>query len=186
MMRNYHVRCGLGLLALLAIATPLQAHPFHATYAEVDWNETGKVLEVALRVQPEDLERVLSLRAKRRIDIEKTKGVDKLIHKYLTEVFVVEQKGVEQKKGEQKGGGQKSVNMPTLRWVGKEVSAKEAWLYFELPRPAGAEDLKILNQIFFEILPDQVNTVRFRQGKKRTTLRFDRNSRKPVAVTAKK
>lgn len=175
-MKNYHVLFGLGLLAVLAITTPLQAHPFHATYAEVDWNETGKVLEVALRVQPEDLERILSLRAKRRIDIEKTKGVDKLIHKYLTEVFVVEQKGAEQK----------SVNMPTLRWVGKEVSAKEAWLYFEVPRPAGVKDLKMLNQIFFEILSDQVNTVRFRQGKKRITLRFDRNSRKPVAVTAKK
>jgi len=159
------------LLVTLTAGVNLQAHPFHATYTEVDWNAKNKVLEVALRVQPEDLDRVLSLRTKRKIDIEKTKGVDKLIQKYLTEMFLVEPK----------------LKQPVaIRWIGKEISSKEAWLYFEIPRPQGIEGLKLLNRIFLEILPDQVNTVRVRQGRQRVTLRFDRNSRKPVLLTQKK
>ena len=159
------------LLVTLTAGVNLQAHPFHATYTEVDWNAKTKVLEVALRVQPEDLDRVLSLRTKRKIDIEKTKGVDKLIQMYLAEVFLVEPK----------------LKQPVaIRWIGKEVSSKEAWLYFEIPRPQGIEGLKLLNRIFLEILPDQVNTVRVRQGRQRVTLRFDRNSRKPVLLTQKK
>lgn len=159
------------LLVTLTAGVNLQAHPFHATYTEVDWNAKSKVLEVALRVQPEDLDRVLSLRTKRKIDIEKTKGVDKLIQTYLAEVFLVEPK----------------LKQPVaIRWIGKEVSSKEAWLYFEIPRPQGIEGLKLLNRIFLEILPDQVNTVRVRQGRQRVTLRFDRNSRKPVLLTQKK
>ena len=159
------------LLVTLTAGVNLQAHPFHATYTEVDWNAKTKVLEVALRVQPEDLDRVLSLRTKRKIDIEKTKGVDKLIQKYLAEVFLVEPK----------------LKQPVaIRWVGKEISSKEAWLYFEISRPQGINGLKLLNRIFLEILPDQVNTVRVRQGTQRVTLRFDRNSRKPVLLTQKK
>ena len=159
------------LLVTLTAGVNLQAHPFHATYTEVDWNAKDKMLEVALRVQPEDLDRVLSLRTKRKIDIEKTKGVDKLIQTYLAEVFLVEPK----------------LKQPVaIRWIGKEVSSKEAWLYFEIPRPQGIEGLKLLNRIFLEILPDQVNTVRVRQGRQRVTLRFDRNSRKPVLLTQKK
>ena len=52
--------------------------------------------------------------------------------------------------------------------------------------PQGIDGLKLLNRIFLEIIPDEVNTVRFRRGKKRVTLRFDRNSRHPVAVNLKK
>ena len=167
--RQLHV--GLLLAVTLTASVNLHAHPFHATYTEVDWNAKSKVLEVALRVQPEDLDRVLSLRAKRKIDVEKTKDVDKLIQKYLAEVFLVEPK----------------LKQPVaIRWIGKEVSSKEAWLYFEIPRPQGIEGLKLLNRIFLEILPDQVNTVRVRQGRQRVTLRFDRNSRKPVLLTQKK
>ena len=162
-----HLRSGLLVAVTLTAGVNLQAHPFHATYTEVDWNAKSKVLEVALRVQPEDLDRVLSLRTKRKIDIEKTKDVDKLIQKYLAEVFLVEPK----------------LKQPlAIRWVGKEVSSKEAWLYFEVSRPQGIEGLKLLNRIFLEIIPDEVNTVRFRYDKKRVTLRFERNSRQPVPV----
>ena len=171
MRTTRHLRIGLLLLVTLTAGVNLQAHPFHATYTEVDWNAKSKVLEVALRVQPEDLDRVLSLRAKRKIDIEKTKDVDKLIQKYLADVFLVEPK----------------LKQPVaIRWVGKEVSSKEAWLYFEISRPQGIEGLKLLNRIFLEIIPDEVNTVRVRYGKQRVTLRFDRNSRKPVPLTQKR
>lgn len=170
MRTTRHLCIGTLLMVTLTAGVHLQAHPFHATYTEVDWNAKSKVLEVALRVQPEDLDRVLSLRTKRKIDIEKTKDVDKLIQKYLAEVFLVEPK----------------LKQPVaIRWVGKEISSKEAWLYFEISRPQGINGLKLLNRIFLEILPDQVNTVRVRQGTQRVTLRFDRTSLKPVPVTQK-
>ena len=156
----------VGML-LVMVTNTLHAHPFHATYAEVDWNREKKVLEIALRVQPEDLERVLRAKTGRRIDIEKTKDVDKLIRHYLAEVFVVLPREDKAK---------------SIRWIGKEVSTKETWLYFEIVRPQGIENVKLLNRIFLEILPDQVNTVRVRHGKQRTTIRFNRDHQVPVTV----
>ena len=78
-----------------------------------------------------------------------------------------------------------------LKRVGTEARATSpktsiAFASFEVSRPQGIDGLKLLNRIFLEIIPDEVNTVRFRRGKKRVTLRFDRNSRHPVAVNLKK
>lgn len=144
----------------LGFGLPASAHPFHITLAEAEYNaETGK-LEVALRIyHPTDLEEALSRRAGRRINLEKTEGADDLIMQYLRENFVIEPPG----------------GKPApLEWVGKEVSLKTAWLYFEVPLPGGPEGVAFRNRLLFDVERDQSNTIVFKQGERRASLRFSR------------
>ncbi len=133
------------------------AHPAHVSIAEAELNaETGR-LEVALRVHPVDLERALQLRNKKRINLDKTNEVDALITAYLSDVFQVKRAD----------GTAAKIN-----WVGKEISLKWGWLYFEVPMKEGLEKARFSNRIFFELLEDQTNMILLKQGKSKTTLQF--------------
>lgn len=120
----------------------------------------SKHLEVALRVHPTDLERALRIRTKKRVDLDKTEGIDALIIAYLEDVFQVRMSDGKKVK---------------LKWVGKEISLKWSWLYFEIPMKEGFGQARFSNQIFFELLPDQTNTILLRHGRSEVTLRFTRD-----------
>ena len=133
------------------------AHPQHVSIAEAQWNaKTGK-LEVAVKVHPNDLERSLRRRFSRRVILETTANVDRLIEKYLATGFVVKQ---------QDG------RPATLKWVGKEISVKAGWLYFEVPLKRGPLGTTFTNRLFFELLDDQVNTINVKVGPRRKSLNF--------------
>lgn len=136
------------------------AHPFHVTMAEAEFNPESKKLEVSLRVyHPLDLEAALSRRAKEPVTLDGTPEVDELIAAYLEEAFTVERPDGE---------------MAKLEYVGKEVTLKTAWLYFEVDLPGGPEGAAFRDRLLFEIEDDQANTIVFREGKRRASLRFDR------------
>ena len=139
------------------------AHPFHITIAEADYNKESGTLEVALRIyNPGDLEEALGLRAGERVNLETTEGVDDLIAEYLDETLIVED-----------ASGEKAA----IEWVGKEVTVKTAWLYFEVPLPEGPEGSTFTNTLLFEVEPDQSNTMVFGRGDDRASLRFTRERR---------
>ncbi len=52
-----------------------------------------------------------------------------------------------------------------FRWVGFESNLKEAWLYFELAGDLEPATWEIENRIFFEFNEEQVNQIRFSDGK---------------------
>ena len=152
--------CLLAAAVVLAVCPVSFAHPFHTSIAEAQFNrQTGK-LEVALRVNPGDLEEALRPYARQHVDLEKTEDVDRLIVAYLRERFVV--------------SSQQKRPLP-IEWLGKEVSMKYAWLYFEIPIPQLTGDLVVSNRVFFELLKDQVNTVTFRQQRVRQSISFNRD-----------
>ena len=151
------------IVCLIPASSAVAAHPFHVSLAEVEFNPKSKNLEIALRVWPNDLERAIQIQNKKKINIEKAKNADELILKYLELAFVV--KGLDGKAAK-------------IKWVGKEISIKEAWLYFEVPMPKGVDGITFENRICFEVLDDQVNTIIFRSGKKRLSLKFTANSPK--------
>lgn len=124
---------------------PAAAHPQHRTTAQVDVNYNDKVLEVALRVHPDDLARAVEPRDKRTVEAA---GPLRL---YVQERFVLQQ------------GRRKS----RLTWVGQERDGAELWLYFEIPFVVGTA--KLSNRVFFELFDEQINVVRVRdRGEKRT------------------
>ena len=133
------------------------AHPFHVSNAEVEWNEESKSLEVALKVWPIDLEEALENETRRSLDLDKTEDIDQLIVSYLQSRFVFHQADGKPAK---------------IDWLGKEISVKSAWLYFEIPLESSPEGIEVENRLFLEQLPDQVNLLQFKTGRKRMTLRF--------------
>ena len=113
------------LLDTLTSPDPRAAHPFHVSLAEVEFNAESGKLEVALRVYPLDLEKALTLHAARRISIDDEPEVDALIAAYLKDRFRVT--GADGKPA-------------SIEWVGRELSVKDAWLYFEMPLSGGIHD----------------------------------------------
>ena len=149
----------LRVVLLLAVfwspTSSISAHPFHVSFAEAEWNADTKMLEVALKVNPNDLEDALRRRTKRRIHLE-TDAAEKVIVQYLRDSFTV-------RRGKNK-------DIP-LKWVGSEISVKDAWLYFEFPLQEGLNNITIQNSILSHVR-DQKNTVSIRNRKQRATLVF--------------
>jgi hypothetical protein len=150
-------RLALTVLLLLVLAHRADAHAFHVTVAEAEVNHKTGRIEFALRVHPGDLELALGRIAKRRIRLEKEPQVDSLIRNYL-------QRSIELKSGKSKPR--------EILWIGKDVSIKWAWLYFEIPLKKGLDKTTLTNTMFIEILKDQENTIVLRDGKRRQTLSF--------------
>jgi hypothetical protein len=137
------------------------AHPFHVSLAEAEFNQETGALEVALRVHPTDLEQALRAQETRPVDLDRSKGIDRMIAKYLESHFQIRDEDGRKLNG---------------KWVGKEVSIKEAWLYFEFAIKDRDASLQITQAFFFETLEDQVNTINFKQGKRVKSLCFTRDT----------
>ena len=141
-----------GALALLP-ATAF-AHPYHTTSAVADVR--GRTVEVTLTVTPEDLQEALRRSAGRTIDIDTAPEVDALTHAYTKSRFVLTHE-----------------DQPlALRWIGTEIEADTARLYFEFRLPKKARDITVRNSVFFELAPAQINRVLVREDGHRHTLRF--------------
>jgi len=153
----------LALLSPALLPDTAGAHPFHVTLSEAEWNgKTGR-LEVAMRVYPNDLERALRLDPDKRIDLERTANVDQMITAYLSKAVQA---------------GTQATADSKIRWIGKEVSLKHVWLYFEIVPPAGQVPTWFSNHVFFELESDQINTVNLKSGAARATLNFSRRQRR--------
>lgn len=151
MNRRSFVALGLGL-GLLPRAT--WAHPVHSSSAVADIR--GRRLEVTLSVTPEDLQEALRRRTKRRLDIDRDPKVEALSKAYARERFVLR-------------GPEGAVPMT---WVGIEVEAEVARLYFEFALPKSLQGVRLHDAVFFEIAPAQINRVLVRRGDTSRTLRF--------------
>ena len=160
----------LSLSCLLLLGGIASAHPCHASIAEAEWNAKTGRLEIAMQVNPVDLEQALRRLAERPIDLDKSKGIDRLIQKYLARSFFVKEPDGKQAK---------------LIWVGYEADLKDAWLYFEVPLKKGPENVTFGSAFFLELLPDQANTINFRVGKLRKSLTFTADQLEAVFSTSK-
>ena len=156
--------------ALLLAAGLAQAHAFHVSWCELDHNSEAGTWEMALRVTPEDLENALSRAGREAVRLGRTPGLDERTLTYL----------------EQKLIARDSAGQPcSWRWVGKETSWKEVWVYAELLCPGPLSGGEIENRLFLELHEEQVNTLVLRQGHHETTLSFHRvQVRRAVALPA--
>ncbi len=145
------------LFAVVAAARPATAHPFHGSHAEVDFRPECRCLEVALAVVPEELEAALERISGKRIPLEAPEAEAEIVA-YLKTRFVVTP--VASKPGEP---------LP-IEWVGREVSYREAWLYFKLTGVVG--DFDLADRVLFEAEPSQVNHVLLRGIGEPRTLTF--------------
>jgi hypothetical protein len=123
----------------------------------MDYNEKEKLVEIAIQLFTHDLVPALEQKTGKRVDLEKTPGVDKLILDYLNENFVLKNK-----------------NGATLalKWVGKELEVDSVRVYVETPSAETLAGAHLQNTILFESFPEQVNLVIARFGGKKADLAF--------------
>jgi len=135
----------LTLALAVGVSGDAGAHPFHASYAELSWNEAGDALQVALRVIPEDLESALSRDAGSPVVLDPEAPPASLIEAYLERHFRISA-----------AGG--AAGRPAF--LGLEVAYDETWLYFTLPVNRGAAPLTLRNSLLFDVAEAQSNRVR--------------------------
>lgn len=185
------IRSALWLAAIAGLpARCAQAHPFHTTTAEMEWNaQTGRY-EVSLKILLTDLEEALTRHAYQgrpagaRISCEQTPDIDARIVAYLKERFQlipaaeagseIEDKPVESRtpaRAAQAHSVQTAGHR--LRWIGKEVDKAWAWLYFELESPANGQPLALHNSVLFELNAGQINICTVRRDSRKVALRTD-------------
>jgi hypothetical protein len=149
------------LLALLPFAFCLlpstKAHRYHTSLTRMDYNEKEKLVEISIQLFTHDLVPVLEQKAKKRVDLEKTPEVDKLILDYLNENFVLKNKNGEPL---------------SLKWVGKELEVDAVWVYVESPSPESLSGANLQNTVLFESFPEQTNLVIARFDGKKADLLF--------------
>lgn len=169
-------RALLGALPALAVAAAVGlvparalAHPNHATLAVAELNPKTGRLEVALKVDPDDLERAIRKATDSKIRPEDP-AAEAHVEAYIRERFAV------------RPPAGKSDRPRRLKWVGMDVKVDEAWLYFEIPI-RGIWRLRITNTVFFDLEDGQVNTLNLRDGDTRLT--FVTTPDRPV-VTVKR
>lgn len=143
------IRHALLLAAGLAAGTLAQAHPIHASYAELDFRLDPARVEIALRLFSDDAESALSARAGKRINVETTpkRELDALLLTLGQTSLVVRTKA---------GAAQ------SLSLVGHELKdgGQHLWLYFTCPMPGGIAGARLAQRLPRETFSDQLNSIR--------------------------
>ncbi len=146
------IRRSLFAISCLFGSMLAQAHPFHTSLTEIEYNQSEQVLEVAVRFSPVDLEEALTAYHGKTVVIDDSDRQDQMIFEYLRERLVFSDASSE--RGE----------LP-LHWVGKQLQIKDAWFFLTVPWAGG--ELKLANRLLLSIYPRQINTVSIlKQGKK--------------------
>ncbi|MEZ6132732.1 MAG: DUF6702 family protein [Planctomycetaceae bacterium] len=111
MVRLFAISMGI-LLSLSAV----NAHPFHASTTEIEWNGESQRFEVAMKLRIVDLEDAVSRQQGSRFRIEHSSNVRPLLQQYLQKHFAIT-----------RGSDQET----HLHWVGYELELHDVWIYFE-------------------------------------------------------
>ena len=150
-MSHHHV-LGLGLFMAFFLSTPTVglSHPGHATLMEAELD--GRRLEVTVRLQRSDLERVLGT-------MKPARPLDALVQTVI--------KRAVQLKNAQGG-------LVPLEWVGLEEKGFLIWVYFQWTLAGPIEGHALTHRLFFDLHPTTIHTVNLRTGKKRASLTFRR------------
>lgn len=173
--------CSMFAFAVFALPGLVQesvAHPFHVSFAEVDWNSESGKLEVALKIDPDDLEQAVRRHCGKRIDIDKAESAA-AIEAYIRETFLIR---LPSRSGEKKVAARSKSTANArkdFKWVGSEIDTKSAWLFFEIAAKDGPEGMVVENFLLAEA-PQPSNTVHVRAGKRTSTMTFDRKNTRRV------
>lgn len=151
-------------ILLFLMPVLVQAHSLHQTTAEAEWNATTKRLEVSLTVFVNDLELALMRQSEREMRVEKTAAAvfDEQARLYLARSFVVTN-----------AAGQKA----KIEWLGRELDKETQksgeptmTLFFEIALPEGLKGVSVLDSVFCDLFPDEVNLLLIRNGSETTQL----------------
>ena len=133
------------------------AHRYHTSLTRIDYNSSEELAEITIQTFADDLESALRRVDGKRVNLERTPDIDKIILNYLSDKFILKNK-----EGEIK----------TFKWVGLEQKTDAVWLYVETSMPEGLEDAMLDNRFLFEMFNDQTNLVTSHYNETKTDLAF--------------
>lgn len=146
-------------LFLLICVPTLFAHKFHASLTTLDCKTN--TTEITIRLFSDDLENILSKRAGEKVSLD-SEAAETATFAYLNSCFKLRLKENEEPL--------------TLTWVGMEYDVHNTWVYLEAPANVSKANLE--NRIFFDLFPDQMNTVNLKENKSRRS--FVYKKAKPI------
>ena len=156
------------MFGLLSFVTALAIfpHPFHVSVAEAQWNESLDRLQVALRLNPRDLEYCLGQTTSKRVVLDgmSEEDVRALIEPYLRNRIFLSNSSASftaEFKGEDRDTPESMKDRhERFHWLGCEQDVRYTWVYFELARPKDTlEKLWLHNSVMFEVDATQINTL---------------------------
>lgn len=151
------------IIALLFVAIGIMSfewHKFYVSIADVKHNSENKHLELSIKVFTDDLEKAIQLldSSARIDDQESIDNYKELIDTYLEKHIVI-------------GDNNK------LNYLGAELEYDVAWLYLESDA-INDQTVGMLNSMFTDVYPEQVNVLNITCGTKVTSYLFHADKRK--------
>jgi hypothetical protein len=129
--------------ALAIAAVSAQAHGVHMSTATVDYRSATKSLEIVITLSAQHLEEILSSQSGKRLELDRSPGIEDLAKDYLFRRFSVQNE---------------SKKFITLYWVGMEIKGGNVNLYVEAKVP-GDGGLALRNELLLDWQKDQINRV---------------------------
>lgn len=128
---------------LLLLCASLEAHKFHYSRTEINWNSTAKTLEIIATLHADDIEAHLR-QSHAQLELDRDKQAEKLVCAYTI----------------------KALDLAAIRprCIGIKVSRDYVDVYLEAP--AAAPPKTLTNRILIENLPDQRNDVELKRDGK--------------------
>lgn len=136
-----------------------KAHKFYASFVTMNYNQQEQLVEITMRIFPDDLEAALSRHNNKTVRLDKSKAVSDMILAYLRKTF------------ELKKGGR----LLPLRWVGMDLGVDSAFLYVEVKLPGGLSGVQVRDHFLFEMFDEQTNVVSIKYNGKQLDQVFRRN-----------
>ena len=144
-------------LSSFAAVSMQSAHRFHTSLTKIEYNTPEKNVEITIQLFTHDLMPLLERKSGKRVELDKSPEVDRIILAYLNENFVLTDK---------QGAAKK------LKWIGRESDADSTRIYLETASSESLENYQLKNTIFFESFPEQTNLVVCRYDGKKADLMF--------------
>lgn len=145
-------------ICALAIAGAGQAHPFHTSLTEIEYNPDSQQLEISVRLAVTDLEEALSAGAGQTVVLDDSPAVKSLVMDYLRNKLRL---------FSAKPSPQGVARPLPLQWVGQQLEINSLWVFVTVPAPM--RTLRLDNALLLEMHPQQINTVTvLHDGKKQS------------------
>ena len=149
----------LTLLVCALFSNVCRAHKFYASFVTMNYNQQEQLVEITMRIFPDDLEAALSKQYHKPVHLDKSKAVSAMIMAYLRKTFELKRNG----------------RIQQLRWVGIDLGTDSAFLYMEIKLPGGLSGTEVRDQFLFEMFDDQTNVVSIKYNGRQLDHVFRRN-----------
>lgn len=137
------------LLMVLPLLSFKVVHKYYVSVTEIEYAEDKQSLQIISRVFIDDFEKLLRERYNEKITLaveNEMEIVDFYIQKYLNEKFKIEINN----------------QLVDLNFLGKEYEDDIMLCYLEIENIEHISRIQVVNQVLFDVFPDQQNIVRIK------------------------